>query len=226
LRGPGSFSIPHLTLPIVIHKRFRLIVLSAAAAVLLLLAWWLFVSLGHLLHHEDPLMHADTIFVLAGSRADRVVEAGDLYHEGWAPRILLSRQLSDKAEVVLRDRGIPIPSEVDFQRDILVQMGVPRSSIDDLGSEQITTATETDRLFELASANRWTRIVVVTSKFHTARTRLAMSRRFSGTPTEIIVRATRYDTANLDRWWASRADLRFAIVEIQKLVAYWVGLGG
>jgi uncharacterized SAM-binding protein YcdF (DUF218 family) len=187
---------------------------------------WTFVSLGRILHHEDQLARAELIFVLAGRRVERVAEAGDLYLEGWAPRILLSRELMDAAEATLRARGLELPAEIDVQRSVLLQMGVPATAIDALTVEQVTTATESDELRRLALEHGWRRVIVVTSKMHTARARLAFRRTLADTPVEIIMRASRYDEANIDQWWQSRSDLRFALVEAQKMVAYWVGIGG
>jgi uncharacterized SAM-binding protein YcdF (DUF218 family) len=201
--------------------RLFLLVLLAAGGVA---AWWGFLSLGRILYHEDPLARADVIFVLSGSRVDRAAEAGDLYLEGWAPKVVLSRPVSEGAELALRQRGIEIPTEVDFQRSVLVEMGVPREAIGNLAIEQVATATESDQLLALARASDWHRIIVVTSRLYTARAGLTMRRRFAGSGTSIVMRASRYDSANVDRWWASRTDLRFALFEAQKMVVYWIGL--
>ena len=181
-------------------------------------------SLGHALHHEDALEKSDVIFVLGGSRMDRAAEAGDLYLEGWAPRILLSRPLSEGAEQMLRARGIDVPAIVDTQRAVLVSMGVPEHAIEALDVEQVTTATEGDAIVRIATARNWSRIIVVTSKLHTARARLTVMRRFKNTTTRVLVRASRHDRADPDQWWRNRDDFRFALFEAQKMIAYWVGL--
>ena len=103
-------------------------------------------------------------------------------------------------------------------------MGVPATAIQSLDTEQVATATESDQLFERATASNWRAIIVVTSKLHTARARLAIRRRFDGTGVTIIMRGSRYDDANVDRWWTSRTDLRFVLFEVQKMLVYWVGI--
>lgn len=180
-------------------------------------------SLGHVLHKEDPLERADVIVVLGGSHLDRPAEAGHLFLEGWAPAILLSRPSSDNAAVALRARGLTIASVVDLQRDALMQMGVPAEAIDLLSVEHDSTAGESEVLLALFRERKWSRTIVVTQRMHTARAGLAFRRRFDGTGARIIVRATRYDRADLDRWWANRRDLRFALFEAQKLFSYWIG---
>jgi uncharacterized SAM-binding protein YcdF (DUF218 family) len=192
--------------------------------VLCLAAAWRVVTLGQLLHHEDPLRKADVILVLAGSRLERAAEAGDLFVEGWAPRILLSRQERDGGEIALARRGIAIWSEIDLQKDSLVKMGVPAEAIEAFATEQAATATESETLHAEATARGWRTIIVVTSKLHTARAGLAMRRRFDGTGVEIIMRGSRYDTMSVDRWWNRRSSFRFVLFETQKMIAYWVGV--
>ena len=182
-----------------------------------------FLSLGRILDQEDPLEHADVIFVLGGTHLDRAAEAGHLYLEGWAPKILLSGQAPDAAELALLARGLTIVSVAQIQVDTLVQMGVPPAAIDVVGADDDNTAGESLELRKQFAFNRWSRILVVTSRLHTARARLALHRYFAGTEARVIMRATRYDRANVDRWWTNRRDLRFGLFEAQKLIAYWIG---
>ena len=187
--------------------------------------WQLFLSLGHLLHTEDPLVKADVIYVLSGTRVERVAEAGHLYLEGWAPGILLSRQISEQAENRLRATGLRIPTETELQRNVLHQMGVPAGAIDEVQSEQVATANEVEELAQVATERNWHRIIVVTSKLHTARSRLAMRRRFEPLGREIVMRGSRYDANDIDRWWSNRSTFRFVLFEAQKYVAYAIGIG-
>jgi hypothetical protein len=111
--------------------------------------------------------------------------------------ILLSREMSESAEVVLRQRGLDIPTEIDIQRSVLVQMRVPAIAIESLAMEQVATATESEQLHALATARRWGAIIVVTSKLHTAPARLAIRRHLEGTSARIIMRASRYDESSV-----------------------------
>jgi uncharacterized SAM-binding protein YcdF (DUF218 family) len=184
---------------------------------------WSARSLGHLLHHDDPLERADVIVVLAGSWLARVAEAGDLYREGLAPLIVLSRELPDDGERALRAKGIDVPGVTDVQVRALVAMGVPRDAIF-LLEPQEATATEAARVGQLARARGWSTIIVVTDKLHTARARLVMQRHLEGTGARVLMRGSRYDPADVDHWWRRRTDLRFALFEAQKMLAYAMGL--
>jgi uncharacterized SAM-binding protein YcdF (DUF218 family) len=202
----------------------RLIVRSALIlGPLLLLAVFVLSRLGAWLVVQDPLQKADAIFVLGGTRYERPLEAVELYKEGWAPRITLMRQISDAGEVELMKRGIPYPREVDHQVEVMGRLGVPATDILVL-DEADNTAEEAEALYRVATRERWTRAIVVTSKQHTRRARLVMRRKLTGTGTEVIVRASRFDVANVDRWWENRSTLRFTLFESQRLLGYWIGV--
>ena len=179
--------------------------------------------LGSFLVVEDALAKADAIFVLGGTRYERPLEAVALFHAGWAPRVTLMRQISDNGELDLMRRGVPYRREVDEQIDVLVRLGVPRSSITVL-NEANSTAEEADALYRIATQEQWRRAIVVTSKQHTRRARLVMRRRLAGTGIDVVIRASRLDDADVEHWWRSRATLRFTLFESQRLLGYWIGV--
>jgi uncharacterized SAM-binding protein YcdF (DUF218 family) len=180
-------------------------------------------GLGSWLVVQDPLAKADAIFVLGGTRFERPLEAVELYKAGWAPRIALMRQVSDYGEVHLMQQGIPYPREVDAQVDVMVRLGVPQSAIT-IFNEANSTAEEADTLYEAATANHWSSVIIVTSKQHTRRARLVMTRRTAPIGLTVVTRYSRYDQADTDRWWTNRSVLRFTLFETQRLFGYWIGV--
>jgi uncharacterized SAM-binding protein YcdF (DUF218 family) len=181
---------------------------------------------GRFLVYEDPLTHADAIFVLAGARAERWLEAVDLYHEGVAPRIVLSPGRPEQAEIVLRSRHVAFPSDAELARNAMVQMHVPADAVSIAAGSVDNTAQEAAALHQLANARHWHTVIVVTSKYHSHRAAFAFQREFGGTDIAIVMRTTRYDTSDPAHWWRHRADVRFVVSELGKLVAYRIGLGG
>lgn len=181
---------------------------------------------GRFLVYEDPLKHADAIFVLAGARAERWLEAVDLYHEGIAPRIVLSPGRLEAAELVLRSKHVTFPSDADLARNAIVQMHVPADAVSIAEGSLDNTAQEAITLHRLAAAQRWHTVVVVTSKYHSHRAAFAFQREFAASGIEIVMRTTRYDVSDPAHWWRHRADIRFMVSELGKLVAYRLGLGG
>jgi uncharacterized SAM-binding protein YcdF (DUF218 family) len=204
-------------------------ILRTALAVALAGAAALFCFLpfaGRYLVVEDPLERSDAIVVLAGARAERWLEAAELYRAGWAARIVLSPGRLEGAELRLREMGIRFPAEAELARDALVQMKVPVDAITILPGSLDNTAQEAAAAHDVLASAGWQRIIVVTSKYHTRRTAFAFAREFRGTPVRVVVRASRYDHVKPERWWTDRADFRYVTSELQKLLVYRLGLGG
>jgi uncharacterized SAM-binding protein YcdF (DUF218 family) len=179
--------------------------------------------LGPWLVIQDPLVKSDAIIVLGGTIYERQLEAVDLYREAWAPRIYLFRELIDWGELELMERGVPYTKVVDVQIEAMLRLGVPREAIEILDRAD-STAAEADFVRQLVLAKKLSRVIVVSSKQHTRRVRLVMRRRLAATGTEVIVRPSRYDRSNVERWWSERATLRFTLFETQRLLGYWIGL--
>ena len=210
-----------------VHNIRRILARTAAAILILVLLAGaaLFPFAGRYLVYEDSLEKADAIVVLAGANVERWLEGVDLYHEGWAPRIVLSPGIIEDAQMQLRRMGIRYLSDAERARDTMVQMKVPPAAVDILPGSLDNTADEAAAVHELAARNGWHRLIVVTSKYHTRRSHFAFAREFEGTDVHILLRASRYDGAKPQRWWKSRGDFRYVTSELQKLMAYRLGLG-
>jgi uncharacterized SAM-binding protein YcdF (DUF218 family) len=180
-------------------------------------------GLGSFLVYEDPLEKADGIMILGGTMYERQLEAVDLYKEGWAPRLFMLREISDWGEVELMNRGFKYQSTVDVQVDVMERLGVPRDRITILDRAN-STAQEAMILHDVALREKFTKVIIVTSKQHTRRARLVINRRMRDIGVKVIVRPSRYDRSNVDRWWTERSTLRFTLFETQRLFGYWIGL--
>ena len=203
----------------------RRFILIAAVALVAALAAYAFLNVGRYLAAEDALTRADAILVLAGSDIERPLEAADLYAEGYALRVVLTRESVEPAMETLRRRGITPPSEVEWQRAVLVQLGVKADAVIIPSRIHDNTAQEAETLRDLAATHGWRRVIVVSSKYHLRRARLAFRRELGDTGVSVVMRGTRYDRAIPDRWWSRRADVRWLLSELPKLVAYRLGLG-
>ena len=171
----------------------------------------------------DPLQKSDAIIVLGGTMYERQLEAIDLLNEHWAPRIYLFREMADWGEVELVHRGIPYLRAVDVQIDAMLKLGVPREAIHVL-DQATSTAQESTMVRELVTREKFSRVIIVTSKQHTRRARMVMQRRLDGSGAQTIMRPSRYDLSPIDRWWAHRGTLRFTLFEMQRLAGYWIGM--
>jgi uncharacterized SAM-binding protein YcdF (DUF218 family) len=180
---------------------------------------------GHVLYEEDPLERADAVFVLAGERVIRWLEASDLMNEGWAPRALLSAGYREAAERGVIRRGVTIPSEGDVARNALLQLGHAPDAVEVAPGFPDNTAAEGQLLRAHAVPRGWTRVIVVTSKLHTQRAAFAIRRELEGSGIKVIMRASRYDDDDPTWWWTRRRTIRTLVAELPKLVAYVFGLG-
>lgn len=176
---------------------------------------WLVVS--------DPLVKADAIIVLGGTMYERQLEAIDLLNGGWAPRIYLFREIADWGERELMARGVPYLRPIDVQIDAMLKLGVPRDAIHVLDQAN-STAEESTHVLQLVTREKYARVIIVTSKQHTRRARLVMRRRLDDAGVQVIVRPSRYDRSEVDRWWTNRSTLRFTLFETQRLLGYWIGV--
>lgn len=201
-------------------RRFLLAQLLAAALVLAALPF-----AARLLYREDALQKADAIYVLAGARINRWLEASELVKEGWAPEITLGGGYPrESLENTLLEKGVRLPVEGEVVRNALIQLGHRPDRVRILGYTD-NTGEEARLLSREAAARHWSRVIVVTSKLHTRRAGLAMRRAFAGSHVVIIMRASRYDDDDLARYWRKRRTLRAVAAEVPKLIAYWMGIG-
>jgi uncharacterized SAM-binding protein YcdF (DUF218 family) len=180
---------------------------------------------GRLLYREDALQKADGIYVLAGARINRWLEASDLVKEGWAPEITLGGGYPrESLENKLLKQGVSLGLEGETVRHALIQLGHPPDRVRVIGYTD-NTGEEARLLSREAAARHWSRVIVVTSKLHTRRAGIAMRRAFAGSHVEVIMRASRYDDDDVARYWQKRRTLRTVAAEFPKLIAYWIGLG-
>jgi uncharacterized SAM-binding protein YcdF (DUF218 family) len=139
---------------------------------------------------------------------------------------VLSGSREEPAEAELRSRGVHLPSDTELFRAAMIQLEVPSDAVIALPGALDNTAQEASAIRPLIERERWKALIVVTSVYHSRRTQVAFRREFRDSPVRIIVRATRYDPATPRRWWTRRDDIRWVVSELQKLLAYRLGVRG
>ena len=193
----------------------------AAAAAFLLAAGGVVVA-GRVLVVADPLpARADAIVILAGSIPDRVLEAADLYRAGVAPRVVVTRERIRRGDAALRARGVRLPEGDELTRTALAQLGVPPDATTVLRRRATSTDSEARTIARWACAHHVSRLVVVTSRPHTRRSRLIL-RQALGPTVALAIRPSRHDHFSETRWWRIRRDAKTVVSEYQKLAHYWL----
>jgi uncharacterized SAM-binding protein YcdF (DUF218 family) len=204
-----------------ISRRLLVVAITAAVAASL----YGVDRIGPFLAAEDPLVKADAVFVLAGTRMTRPLEGAELLLAGYATRLVMTRETQDPAFAIVARRGHTFATDVDRAREVFATMGIDRDAIVIPDRIHDSTAAEAETLREMARAHRWRRVIVVTSKFHLRRAAYAMRRELRGTGVEVAMRGSRYDPMEPERWWTRRAETRWVVSEFPKLIAYMLGLG-
>jgi uncharacterized SAM-binding protein YcdF (DUF218 family) len=199
-------------------KRIRLGVL---VVLILLAAAAAFRGLGRWLDREDPLSHADVIFVLSGAMPQRASEGGKVFAMGYAPEVWLSRPESPADG--LAKLGIHFAGEEDYDRQILIHEGVPETAIHVLPVQVVNTEEELQEVGrEMRSSGKKT-IILVTSPQHTRRV-WTLWQKLVGRDPKAMVHGAHADPFDPDHWWRNTRDVVSVVHEILGLVNAWAGL--
>jgi uncharacterized SAM-binding protein YcdF (DUF218 family) len=178
---------------------------------------------GEYLVVSDPLQKADAIEILASGPLKRSLKAAELYRQGWAPRIVVTKdeQIFEMEE--LKHYNISVYEGHEIVCAVLKFHKVPAEVIEVLDGNNHGTWDEALKLRKYMQERSLKRLIVVTSNFHTRRTRMAFRRALRGTGVDVLVAAAPPDYEyNPHRWWTRKMDSRTLILEYQKLVFYAV----
>jgi uncharacterized SAM-binding protein YcdF (DUF218 family) len=171
---------------------------------------------GQLWIVDEPAEHADAIIVLSDDNyaGDRAFHAADLYRIRVAPLVVASgrmlRPYTGMAEIIERD---------------LETHGVPMESIVKFPHRAANTREEAEALKALVANRGWRRVLIVTSNYHTRRTRFIFSRVF---PSNVAVRVSAAHDSEFDpaHWWETRLGVKLFSGELVGYVVAWWELRG
>jgi uncharacterized SAM-binding protein YcdF (DUF218 family) len=161
---------------------------------------------------DDAPAVSDAIVVLGDDNydGDRAARAAELFKAGWAPRVVASgRYLRRYASIA------------ELEEHDLSDRGVPASAIVRLAHRAENTRDEAVVISRLASSRGWKRILLVTSNYHTRRSRYIAARTFPpGTVLRVVpARDSEFDP---DNWWRTRQGLKiFAHEFLGMCVTLW-----
>jgi uncharacterized SAM-binding protein YcdF (DUF218 family) len=208
------------------NKNNKRAVVSALFILLVIFSLFLFRNeylpyAGNFLVAEDPLEKADAIFVFGGSIPNRIIEAVDIYKQGFAPLIIISKYPKPEGYKFLEEKGISYPEGHDINKSIALRLGIPESNIIITKYRAGSTLEELKLLKTYCLENNFKTIILVSTKSHTKRISLLFSDIAEG-KIEGIVRYTRYDSYNPNKWWKDRNSLRQTMFEYQKLLHHLI----
>jgi uncharacterized SAM-binding protein YcdF (DUF218 family) len=200
--------------------RVALIALLALAGLAALAHRPLLRATGQALVVDDPRERADAIVVVAGSTPSREETAAGLYREGWAPRVLVSRQFVPGRTQRLIDMGV---RRLDFQGEsvaALEKYGVPRGAIVALDQPVEITETELRAVAAAARDRGWRRVILVTSPFHARRVHVIWRRESGGIEGRLATVPD--ECAAGDAWWRRRRCSESVLHEYLGLLALYL----
>lgn len=204
-------------------QRKKTIFVATALLVLVMFLTVGFIYAGSLLVVEVPPQRADVGLVLAGNFG-RAIYAADLYHQGFIPRIWISRPEREKDLAQLDALGVPYPRQEEISRAVLLKKGVPDDRIEVIGDGVISTIAEARFVSGLLEKRPEIHsLLLITSRFHVRRAEAIfyyVLRPHS--QVEVFVVGTPYDGFVADHWWKNRDSARQVFLETAKLLLFWV----
>ena len=195
--------------------------LFAILALVVVIGVVVFRNAGHWLVREDPLGKADVIVVLSGGLPFRAEGAAGIFKSGYAPAVWVSRPGGPQEE--LAALGIHFVGEEEYNREILVQEGVPNSAIRIFPDAIANTQDEVEEIARDARRDGMHSVIIVTSPQHTRRVK-ALWRKLVGDDPRLIVRAAPGDPFDADHWWRNTQDVLAVVRESLGLLNVWSGL--
>ena len=189
--------------------------------IILIAAVFAFRGAGRWLNREDPLSHADVIFVLSGGLPERAQEAAKVFALGYAPEVWFSRP--DSPADKLAKLGIQFAGEEEYNRQILVHEGVPETAIHVLPGPVVNTEEELLEAGRELRRGRKTTVILVTSPQHTRRV-WTLWQKLVGSDPKATVHAAHGDPFDPDHWWRNTRDVLSVVRETLGLLNAWAGL--
>lgn len=181
-------------------------------------------GIGYFLQGDETVAPSGDLAVVlrGGSNYDRILEAYEVWKNGAAPTILIPQSLRDREPEVLREKGVSFPSSRQIVlRDILDQLGVSKEDI--LLDNQPPgggTVGEAKRIRRFLSDHpEYKKIMVITSWYHTRRTKMVYARIFNDTEIQVsVIPSLSHSQYNADNWWHFRYQVVTVFEEYLKLM--------
>lgn len=196
----------------------------------ILFAFFIFVSvflmpnLGQWLVALDELHESDMIVVLTGSVPDRILQAVDIYNERYSDKLVLVNSYRVGYDIFV-ERGVEIPlGNAQLSKMAAIDLGVPEENILILEGSAKSTQDEALIIREYIRNNREIEsIILVTSKYHSGRSKKIFRKALSGLDREINIYSSpsKYDPSNANQWWRDREDIKWVVLEYLKLANFY-----
>lgn len=189
------------------------IIISIIATIIILISI-IGANLGKFLVQSDKLEKVDAIVVFSGDNGPRTERAVELLKEGYADYLILS--------------GGKVYDDVtmaELMKNHAIKLGVDESKIL-IDDEAATTNENAEFTADIIEENNFKSVIVVTSDYHTRRSKLAMEKALEdtlidGEKVSVSVTPSKEEKFTT-KWWTSGNSVLMVISEYLKLAGYWV----
>src|SRR6266852_5812571 len=194
--------------------------IAAAALVVIIAAAWAIRGVGQWLVVQDQLEPAQAIVVLSGGMPIRAREAAEIYRQGFAAQVWVTRPVGPAEE--LQKMDIFYLGEESYSQKILIHLGVPADAIHILEKPVVNTEEEVLEIAAELRRGEGRKVIVVTSKPHTRRVKAIWKARVGASP-RALVRYASEDAYDGAHWWRRTHDALAVVREILGLANAWAG---
>lgn len=171
-------------------------------------------NLGRFLVVSDDLEKSDAIVVFSGDNGVRTEVGVELLKEGYGEYLILS--------------GGKVYDDVtmaELMKNHAIKLGVDENKIL-IDDKSLTTYENAEFTKEIMEENNFNSLIVVTSDYHTRRSKLTMEKSLEdtlidGQNVEVIVTPSKEEEFDI-KWWTSGNSILLIISEYLKLIGYWI----
>lgn len=166
---------------------------------------------GEFLVRGEPPQKAEVAVVLAGDWfGHRIMKALELTRQGYASRVLVDSP-----------RGPYDTTEAELAIGFAVRRGASRELLEPLPMQTRSTMAEAQVVDQELRRRNLTRALIVTSNYHTRRTR-SIFRYFGSPEVQYTVVAAPDEDFSPDAWWRTRDGQKIVFLEYVKLLNWWL----
>lgn len=197
------------------HRLRRWILAAFVCALLIAIGVWLFgtrilTAAGARLVEDDGPASVQAALVLGGDEhCSRIMRAAELARAGYAPTVIVSGP------------GAFGVHECDLTVHYAVSHGYPASLFRPFPNDFTSTRAEAEGIGKYLQEHKITRILLVTSNYHTRRAARQFRRENPGMAVRVVPAPDRWFTP--DGWWKNREGRKTFLLEWTKTVTEWYG---
>lgn len=174
-------------------------------------------AVGSLLIAEDPLERADAIFLLGGGSYDRGREAAKLFGEKYADFIIST---GGQISGTLKSLDMPYKEAMVSKIGMVKNHQLDPESIIAI-EEGTSTREEAALILKYCQQREFSKIIILSSKFHTRRVGCVFKPLFEENGIELMVHGAPSSKYDEDEWWKKEEGMIMVNNEYMKHIYYF-----